>query len=175
MTHTIIHLLPSSANFAGFLPARACGFVGLVGRLGAATRYQRRVSTRQAKSPYRPNPSSSEPCRQPVTRDSCESFLTYLLYADPSSLPHPYSAQQTQPLHRQPQVQEQLLEEEADPEGEAGEVVAEHQYLSRNLKMQTGTPRQTFPGYVSLMRSRKEGTASDKPLGSKPDQSYDIP
>lgn len=152
MTLTIIHLLPSSANFAGFLPARACGFVGLVGRLGAATRYQRRVSTRQAKLPYRPNPSSSEPYRQPATRDSCESFPTYLPYADPSSLPRPGSTQQTQPLHRQPQVQEQLLAEEGGPEGEAGEVVAEHQHLLWNLKMQTGTPRQTFPGYVSFMR-----------------------
>jgi hypothetical protein len=34
-THTIAHLLPSNANFAGFFPMSAWGFAGLTGFFGA--------------------------------------------------------------------------------------------------------------------------------------------
>jgi hypothetical protein len=34
-TRTIAHLLPSNANFAGFLPMSAWGFAGLTGFFGA--------------------------------------------------------------------------------------------------------------------------------------------
>jgi len=34
-TRTIVHLLPSNANFAGFFPMSAWGFTGLTGFFGA--------------------------------------------------------------------------------------------------------------------------------------------
>lgn len=38
--HTIAHLVPSNANFEGFLPIKACGFEGLTGFLPARGRWR---------------------------------------------------------------------------------------------------------------------------------------
>lgn len=42
--HTISHLLPSSANLAGFLPMSACGLLGLTGRFPATVLHVKRAT-----------------------------------------------------------------------------------------------------------------------------------
>lgn len=44
------HLLPSSANLDGFLPASACGFVGFVGRFGAGLTVNHQRATKFQKA-----------------------------------------------------------------------------------------------------------------------------
>lgn len=74
-TLTMIHLLPSSANFAGFLPASACGLVGLTGRLTAAASYAyvRPCSSKCRTCIYLQVPSSSELCHRLLAQGSCVS------------------------------------------------------------------------------------------------------